>query len=290
MKRVLKSTMDNLQEVQNSKCGIRSASYTRIPVANMSPSFGPSKLRGMVPESLRTETTSLPFSHQLRPEKFVQSRKQRTSDRPESLRHECGTKDDSETNINLGTPTLPQDVRAWNVRSRHSATATLATPALQTRHLPKRSPENGSGGAPATRSRTFRSSKDVSPGPGHNRPTAADIAMQRADTDFAVEKLVAKAKIGRYVYYKVRWTGFPASESSWVKKQDIGPEALTTYCPAQPGKAGVFRFEKIESIEESQGREFYRVLLRRGRHREFALVDRSDLGSAVIRDFEINRI
>jgi len=53
-------------------------------------------------------------------------------------------------------------------------------------------------------------------GPSCDRPPAIDPE----DNQWEVERLVSKRRIGRVVWYMVKWRGYPASENTWKKKKD----------------------------------------------------------------------
>lgn len=55
------------------------------------------------------------------------------------------------------------------------------------------------------------------------------LPLDQEGTEFKVERLVAKGRIGRRVWYKVKWKGYPESDNSWVKKKDIGTGAIANY-------------------------------------------------------------
>ncbi|KPA36561.1 patatin phospholipase [Fusarium langsethiae] len=77
----------------------------------------------------------------------------------------------------------------------------------------------------------------------HDRPLSLD---QEGD-EFDVEELVAKGRIRKRVWYKVKWKGYPESDNSWVKKKDIGTEVIGIYEARHPYGQGTFCFERIVS-------------------------------------------
>jgi hypothetical protein len=54
-------------------------------------------------------------------------------------------------------------------------------------------------------------------------------AIDPEDSQWKVENLVEKQRIGRTVQYRVKWLGYPDSENSWEKKKDIGPETVAAF-------------------------------------------------------------
>jgi hypothetical protein len=65
------------------------------------------------------------------------------------------------------------------------------------------------------------------------------------ETDWSVERIVARRrKLGR-VEYKVRWSGYDCSEDSWESEESINPEALQWWreAAAQQSASGAARSE-----------------------------------------------
>ncbi|KAJ4176161.1 hypothetical protein NW767_015539 [Fusarium falciforme] len=69
------------------------------------------------------------------------------------------------------------------------------------------------------------------------------LPLDQEGTEFEVENLVAKGRIGRRVWYKVKWKGYPESDNSWVKKKDIGTGATANYETNHPQGQSEFKFE-----------------------------------------------
>jgi len=54
-------------------------------------------------------------------------------------------------------------------------------------------------------------------------------ALDEADNQWEVEKLVRKRKRGRRVEYFVKWLGYPESANEWVPMRDISTELVTAF-------------------------------------------------------------
>ena len=54
-------------------------------------------------------------------------------------------------------------------------------------------------------------------------------ALDDADNQWEVEKLVRKRKRGRRVEYFVKWLGYPESANEWVPMRDISTELVTAF-------------------------------------------------------------
>ena len=63
------------------------------------------------------------------------------------------------------------------------------------------------------------------PGPNYDQPPAIDPE----DNQWEVERLVSKRRIGRVVWYMVKWRGYPASENTWEKKKDIHHKIVAAF-------------------------------------------------------------
>ncbi|KAJ4322073.1 hypothetical protein N0V84_005011 [Fusarium piperis] len=89
----------------------------------------------------------------------------------------------------------------------------------------------------------------------HDKP----LPLDQEGTEFEVESLIAKGRIGRRVWYKVKWKGYPESNNSWVKKKDIGTGAIAKYEARRPCGRDKFKFERLVSKQEVGGAILYEV-------------------------------
>ena len=121
----------------------------------------------------------------------------------------------------------------------------------------------------------------------HKKSTVADIEPAEAvcDAVFEVERLVAKGRIGKQAWYKVKWKDYPESENSWVRKRDIGLGAISHFETQSNGKR-ILTFERIVSKREVDGRMQYEVKWEGQGSIENVWVERSDVSTRAIRDFE----
>ncbi|KAL6354127.1 hypothetical protein LRP88_12461 [Fusarium phalaenopsidis] len=118
----------------------------------------------------------------------------------------------------------------------------------------------------------------------HDKP----LPLDQAGTEFEVESLVAKGRIGRRVWYKVKWKGYPESDNSWVKKKDIGIGAIANYEAKHPYGRDEFKFEALVSKKEIGGVILYEAKWRGQPSSENMWVDKWDLGAKVVAEFEAN--
>ncbi|KAJ4190441.1 hypothetical protein NW755_005583 [Fusarium falciforme] len=116
----------------------------------------------------------------------------------------------------------------------------------------------------------------------HDRP----LPLDQEGTEFEVERLVAKGRIGRRVWYKVKWKGYPESDNSWVKKKDIGTGATANYEAKSPYGRDEFKFERLVSKQEVEGVTLYEAKWQGQPESENIWVDKWDLGSKAIAAFE----
>ncbi|KAJ4175781.1 hypothetical protein NW755_014761 [Fusarium falciforme] len=116
----------------------------------------------------------------------------------------------------------------------------------------------------------------------HDKP----LPLNQEGTEFEVESLVAKGRIGRRVWYKVKWKGYPESDNSWVKKKDIGTGAIANYEERHPQGRGEFKFERLVSMQEVDGTILYGVKWQGQPESENVWVDKWDLGAKVVSAFE----
>ncbi|EXK83429.1 hypothetical protein FOQG_12291 [Fusarium oxysporum f. sp. raphani 54005] len=116
----------------------------------------------------------------------------------------------------------------------------------------------------------------------HDRP----LSLDQEGVEFDVEELVAKGRIGKRVWYKVKWKGYPESDNSWVKKKDIGMGAIGLYEARHPYGQGTFRFERIVSKQAVNASILYEVKWQGQQDSENIWVDKWDLGAKVILAFE----
>ena len=55
----------------------------------------------------------------------------------------------------------------------------------------------------------------------HTRPPPVAKADSNGDTEFEVERILAKRKKGRSFEYLVKWTGYPMEESQWMPQKEL---------------------------------------------------------------------
>jgi hypothetical protein len=77
--------------------------------------------------------------------------------------------------------------------------------------------------------------------PGH--PPAVDSE----DDKWEVEHIASKCRMGRQVWYMLKWKGFPSSENTWQRKGDIHPELIATF------EARLRRWRRRYQISEPVG-------------------------------------
>ncbi|RSL79978.1 hypothetical protein CEP52_017454 [Fusarium oligoseptatum] len=116
----------------------------------------------------------------------------------------------------------------------------------------------------------------------HDKP----LPLDQEGTEFEVESLVAKGRLGRRVWYKVKWKGYPESDNSWVKKKDIGTGATANYEAKHPGGRGEFKFEALVSKKEIEGVILYEAKWRGQPSSENMWVDKWDVGTKAVLAFE----
>ncbi|KAF4448244.1 patatin phospholipase [Fusarium austroafricanum] len=98
----------------------------------------------------------------------------------------------------------------------------------------------------------MRDSQDVE---YHDRP----LSLDQKGTEFEVGSLVAKGRIGRRVWYKVKWKGYPETDNSGVKKTDIGTGATANYEARHPQGQSEFKFERLVSKQDVDGIILYKA-------------------------------
>jgi hypothetical protein len=112
------------------------------------------------------------------------------------------------------------------------------------------------------------------------------LPLDQEGTEFEVESLIAKGRIGRRVWYKVKWKGYPESDNSWVKKKDIGTGAIANYEEKHIQGRGEFKFERLVSKQEVGGTILYEAKWQEQPDSENIWVDKWDLGAKVIAEFK----
>ncbi|KAJ4176397.1 hypothetical protein NW755_014438 [Fusarium falciforme] len=112
------------------------------------------------------------------------------------------------------------------------------------------------------------------------------LPLDQEGTEFEVESLVAKGRIGRRVWYKVRWKGYPESDNSWVKKKDIGTGATANYEAKHPCGRDEFKFETLVSKKEIEGVTLYEAKWQGQPSSENMWVDKWDVGAKAVLAFE----
>lgn len=117
----------------------------------------------------------------------------------------------------------------------------------------------------------------------HEKP----LPLDQEGTEFEVECLVAKGRIGRRVWYKVKWKGYPVSDNSWVKKKDIGIGAIANYETRHAQGRGDFKFEKVVAKRKENGITLYEAKWDGQPDSENIWVDKWDIGARIIARFEI---
>ncbi|KAM5341395.1 hypothetical protein ACJ41O_014426 [Fusarium nematophilum] len=114
------------------------------------------------------------------------------------------------------------------------------------------------------------------------------LFLDMEENEFEVESLVAKGRIGRRVWYKVKWKGYPEADNSWVKKKDIGTGAIANYESRHPQGQGEFKFEKLVAKREWDGITLYEAKWHGQLESENIWVDKWDIGAKVVATFEID--
>lgn len=54
-------------------------------------------------------------------------------------------------------------------------------------------------------------------------------AIDLEDNQWEVEHITSKCRIGREVWYMIKWKGFSSSENAWQRKGDIHPELVANF-------------------------------------------------------------
>ncbi|KAM5354576.1 hypothetical protein ACJ41O_001223 [Fusarium nematophilum] len=114
------------------------------------------------------------------------------------------------------------------------------------------------------------------------------LSLDKEENEFEVESLVAKGRIGRRVWYKVKWKGYPETDNSWVRKKDIGTGAIANYESRHPQGQGEFRFEKLVAKREVDGIMLFEVRWHGQPESENIWVDRWDIGAKVIATLKVD--
>ncbi|KAF9773400.1 hypothetical protein IL306_008808 [Fusarium sp. DS 682] len=116
----------------------------------------------------------------------------------------------------------------------------------------------------------------------HEKP----LPLDQEGIEFEVERLVAKGRIGRRVWYKVKWKGYPASDNSWVKKKDVGVGAIANYEAWHTQSQDEFKFEKLVAKRTENRMTLYEAKWEGQTDSENIWVDKWDIGAKIIARFE----
>lgn len=54
-------------------------------------------------------------------------------------------------------------------------------------------------------------------------------AIDMEDDQWEVERIESKCRVGRQLWYLIKWKGFSPSENSWQKKENIHPELVADF-------------------------------------------------------------
>ncbi|EWZ28428.1 hypothetical protein FOZG_17913 [Fusarium oxysporum Fo47] len=112
------------------------------------------------------------------------------------------------------------------------------------------------------------------------------LALDQEGTEFETKNLVAKGRIGRRVWYRVKWKGYPESENSWVKKKDVGMGVIADYEARHPLGQGEYKFERLVSKRELDGITVYEAKWEGQVHTENVWVGKGDVSAKVVATFE----
>lgn len=112
------------------------------------------------------------------------------------------------------------------------------------------------------------------------------LASDQSGDEFEVEDLIAKGRIGRRIWYKVKWKGYPESDNSWVKKKDVGTGAIKAYEIKHPEGEGEFRFDQVISKTDIDGVTLYEVRWQGQPATENIWVEKSDLPAKIVATFD----
>lgn len=128
--------------------------------------------------------------------------------------------------------------------------------------------------------------RGVSSQDNHKARYDSPLALDQEGTEFETENLVAKGRIGRRVWYRVKWKGYPESDNSWVRKKDVGMGAIADYEARHPQGQGEYIFEQLVSKRELDGITVYEAKWEGQVHTENIWVGKGDLGAKVVATFE----
>jgi hypothetical protein len=106
------------------------------------------------------------------------------------------------------------------------------------------------------------------------------------DVEYEVEGLVGKGRIGKRVWYKVKWKDYPASANTWVKRIDIGEGARAVYEVSHPNNLGELEFEAVVGSREVDGVMLYEVSWKERPPGDNLWVSRWDISAKAIATFE----
>ncbi len=86
------------------------------------------------------------------------------------------------------------------------------------------------------------------------------FALDQEGTEFRVERFIAKGRIGRRVWFKVKWDGYLDSENSWEKRKDIGEGAIRDYDGKHAQGQDEFQLDRLVSKREIGGVTQYEIM------------------------------
>ncbi|KAK4170820.1 hypothetical protein QBC36DRAFT_369699, partial [Triangularia setosa] len=101
---------------------------------------------------------------------------------------------------------------------------------------------------------------------------------------YEVEKLIAKGRIRKRVWYKVKWAGYPESDNSWVKNENVGLGAVAQF-RSKPVQE-LFEFEKLVARRKTKGYIEYEAKWQGQPATENIWVEKGDLSRKLVDAFD----
>lgn len=88
------------------------------------------------------------------------------------------------------------------------------------------------------------------------------LALNQDGTEFRVERFIAKGRIDRREWFKVKRDGYPDSGNSWEKRNDIGEGAIRDYDGKHAQGQDEFQLDRLVSKRQTGEVTQYEVMWR----------------------------
>ncbi|KAH8655514.1 hypothetical protein BX600DRAFT_525660 [Xylariales sp. PMI_506] len=111
-------------------------------------------------------------------------------------------------------------------------------------------------------------------------------AVVPEDDQYYVDKIMKKGFIGRRVWYRVKWLGYPDSDNSWIKKGDIDPKLIADFESTVMKNEDIWHCGRLVSKKKIDGMILYEAVWQ-GQPQDYnILLEKRDIPAKIMAGFD----